>query len=255
MPRPLVIGNWKMNLLPSRTRAYLDELIPRLPPADDREIALAPPYTSLPAAAERLRGTPYRLAAQDLAVEDEGPYTGEVSGPMLRDLGVVYAILGHSERRRHAGETDRVVAAKVRAALRTGLDAVVCVGEQENARASGRAASVVRTQLLRAIEAVPKGQAERLVIAYEPVWAIGTGKAATSEDAAEIAAAIRGELERLFGPAAEGVRVLYGGSVSPANIDDFMAAPGISGALVGGASLEAGAFARIAAFHRDGTRT
>jgi triosephosphate isomerase (TIM) len=250
--RPLIIGNWKMHLTASLAAAHAREIaaLPR-PPAD-REIAVAPSFTSIPAVAAAIRGSELRLAAQDLAFEDEGPYTGEVSGAMLQDLGVVYVLIGHSERRQHLGETDLMVARKVRAALRADLLPVVCVGEQETARASGRAATVVRGQLLRAIEDVPRAEASRLVISYEPVWAIGTGRAASPADADEMQALIRREAARLFGEAANGIRILYGGSVSPANIDAFMARPGIDGALVGTASLDPAEFARIAAFRRPG---
>ncbi len=248
---PLIIGNWKMNLTASESVAFLRELLPLLPASsEEREIAVAPSFTSLPAVAERLRDGPVRLAAQDIAAESEGPHTGEISGRMLQDLGVVYVLVGHSERRQHQGETDLMVARKVEAALRSDLVPVICVGEQEAARDSGRAASVVRSQLLRAVERVTRGAAGHLVIAYEPVWAIGTGRSASPDDAEEMQTLIRRELERLFATAALAVRVLYGGSVTSGNIDAFMSRPGIDGALVGGASLKAEAFARIAAFRR-----
>jgi triosephosphate isomerase len=246
--RPLLIGNWKMHLTVRQAAAYLRDLLPRLPADAGREVAVAPPFTALAAAAEALAGGPVRLAAQDLFWEDEGPYTGEVSPTMLQDLGVAYAIVGHSERRQHLGETDLIVNRKVRAALRSNLRPVICVGEQQPARDSGRAPSIVRAQLLHAVEDVPGADLPRLAIAYEPVWAIGTGKAATPRDAAEMHAFIRRELELLFGEGARRVRVLYGGSVTGANIDAFMAQPEIDGALVGGASLRAEEFARIVAF-------
>ncbi len=247
--KPLILGNWKMHLTASETTAHLTGLLPRLRALpDDREIAVAPPFTSLPAAADLLRGSSVRLAAQDLSFKDEGPYTGEISGEMLQELGVRYVLVGHSERRQHFGETDRTVAQKVLAALRSDLTPVVCVGEQETARTSGRAGSVVRTQLLRALEGVPRGDAGRVVVAYEPVWAIGTGRAASPRDAEEMQTVIRTALGQPFGAAASTVRVLYGGSVTPENIDAFMACPGIDGALVGGAALRIDDFARIAGF-------
>jgi len=245
---PLIVGNWKMHLTPSRSAAYLRALLPLLAPSEDREVAVAPPYTSLPAAAELLRGHAVRLAAQDVGFEDEGPYTGEVSAAMLQEIGVTYALVGHSERRRHLGETDLMVARKARAALRSDLRPVVCVGEQEAARASGRAASIVRAQLLKAVEDLPRSEARRLVIAYEPIWAIGTDRPAAPADAEEMQGVIRRELDHLFGQDAAPIRVLYGGSVTPGNIDAFMACPGIDGALVGSASLDAAAFARIVRF-------
>jgi triosephosphate isomerase len=246
--RPLVLGNWKMNLTARQAVAYLRDLLPRLPARDDREVAVAPPFTSLPAVAPLLRETPVGLAAQDVFWETEGAYTGEISPVMLQDLGVSYVLVGHSERRRHLGETDRMINRKVLAALGSGLRPVLCVGEQEAARASGRARSVVRTQLLRALADVPQGGASGLTIAYEPVWAIGTGRAATPADVAEMHAFIRSELQRVYGEAGGAMRVLYGGSVGAGNIDSLMECPDVQGVLVGGASIRLDEFARIAGF-------
>ena len=243
--RRLLIGNWKMNLTVSDAQAYARTLLPRLNVAGDREIALAPPFTALGAIASILEGGPILLAAQNLFWEDEGPYTGEISGPMLQEAGVTYVLVAHSERRRHLEETDRAASRKVAAALRCGLQPVLCVGEDLMERESGRAATVVQTQLARGLEGVAPGAAPRLQIAYEPVWAIGTGKAATPAQAAEMHGLIRGELARLFGEAGSGVRILYGGSVTSANVDELMRTPGVDGALVGGASLKADEFARI----------
>jgi len=246
--RRLLIGNWKMNLTVSDAQAYARTLLPRLKVAGDREIALAPPFTALGAIAPLLKGGPILLAAQNLFWEDEGPYTGEISGPMLQEVGVTYVLVAHSERRRHLEETDRAASRKVAAALRCGLQPVLCVGEDLMERESGRAATVVQTQLARGLEGVAPGAAPRLQIAYEPVWAIGTGKAATPAQAAEMHGLIRGELARLFGEAGSGVRILYGGSVTSANVDELMRTPGVDGALVGGASLKADEFARITAY-------
>ena len=253
MPRPgslpLVIGNWKMHLTATHAAAYLRELLPLLPRRSDREIALAPPFTALAAAASLLAAHPgVRLAAQDVAWEDEGPFTGEVSAPMLKDLGVAYVLVGHSERRANLGESDLLVSRKLRAALRGGLAAVVCVGEGEEAHRKGRAADIVRAQLAGSLAGAPPNRAGSIVLAYEPVWAIGTGLAASPEDASEMHALIRLELGRILGPAGAAVRILYGGSVTPRNVDALMAGPGVDGVLVGGASLEAAAFARIAGF-------
>ncbi|MBI4168773.1 MAG: triose-phosphate isomerase [Acidobacteria bacterium] len=248
--RPLVLGNWKMNLTAREAVAYLRDLLPRVSGYADREVAVAPPFTALPAVAPLLKESPVGLAAQDLFWESEGAYTGEISPLMLQDLGVTYVLVGHSERRRHLGETDRMVNQKVLAALRSGLRPVVCVGEQEAARASGRARSVVRSQLLRALSEVPRGEASSLAIAYEPVWAIGTGRAATPADVSEMHACIRSELQRVYGEAGGAVRILYGGSVSGGNIDAFMESPGVEGVLVGGASIRLDDFARIVGFRR-----
>ena len=246
--RPLVFGNWKMHMTASEAEAHVRSLLPRLGSPSDRDIALAPPYTALWSVAALLRGSAISLAAQDLFWEDEGPYTGEISGVMLQECGVTYVLVAHSERRRLLEETDRIAGLKVRAALRSGLRPILCVGEDEAERAAGRAASVVRSQLALALEGTAPAEASRLQIAYEPVWAIGTGHAATTAQAAEMHALVRRELRALFGDAAAGVRILYGGSVTPQNVDELMATPGVDGVLVGGASLKIESFTRIAAF-------
>ena len=246
--RPLVFGNWKMHMTASEAEAHVRSLLPRLASLSDRDVALAPPYTALWAVAALLRGSAVRLAAQDLFWEDEGPYTGEISGVMLQECGVTYVLVAHSERRRLLEETDRTAGLKVRAALRSGLRPILCVGEDEPERAAGRAASVVRSQLALALEGTAPAEASRLQIAYEPVWAIGTGHAATAAQASEMHLLVRRELRVLFGDAASDVRILYGGSVTPQNVDELMATPGVDGVLVGGASLKVEEFARIAAF-------
>ena len=237
-----------MNRTVPEAAAFVGSLLPRLPSAADREIAIAPPFTALAALAPLLKGSALLLAAQDLFWEDEGPYTGEISGVMLQDAGVCYVLVAHSERRRHLEETDRIAGLKVRAALRTGLKPILCVGEDESERASGHAHTVVRAQVARGLEGCLPGEAPRLQIAYEPVWAIGTGRAATPAQAAEMHDLIRQELRAVFKEAAQAVRVLYGGSVTPDNVDELMRVPGIDGLLVGGASLHADQFARIASF-------
>ncbi len=246
--RPLVLGNWKMHMVTGAARDCARDILKLLPEPADREIALAPPFTALQAVGEALRGSGVRLAAQDLFWEEEGPYTGEVSGPMLADAGVTYVIVGHSERRLYLGETDRMVGRKARAALRAGLHPIVCVGEDEEARDAGRAAQVVRDMLLRSLEEVPRESAERLLLAYEPVWAIGTGRSASPADASEMHALIRVELLTHFPRrAAERMRILYGGSVTQKNADALMAVDEVDGVLVGGASMRPAEFARIAA--------
>jgi len=247
--RPLVIGNWKMHTTVRAAAGLARELRPLVPPLPDREVAVAPPFTALSAVGALLEGSPIRLAAQDLFWEDEGAYTGEVSGPMLKETGVEYVILGHSERRIYLSESDLAVSRKAQAALRAGLTPVVCVGEDQMARDAGRAQQVVRDQLLRSMEDLPGAEADRLVVAYEPVWAIGTGRSASPADAAEMHALIRLEIEARF-PAgkAERIRILYGGSVTEQNVDALMARPEVDGVLVGGASLRAREFARIASY-------
>jgi len=244
----LIIGNWKMHRTVSEAGALALDLRDILRPAAGRTIAVAPPFTALPAVAAALAGSPIALAAQDLFWENDGAYTGEISALMLQDLGVRHVIIGHSERRRHLGETDHMVNRKVMAALRSDLRPVVCVGEAESERLAGAAASAVRDQVLRGLEGVAAGEAARFSVAYEPIWAIGTGRAATPDDAAEMHALIRAELEALFADGADAMRILYGGSVSENNIDSLMARAEVDGVLVGGASLRPAEFVRIAGF-------
>jgi triosephosphate isomerase len=218
------------------------------PGSADREIAIAPPFTALTTVAAALAGGPLLLGAQDLFWEEEGPYTGEISGPMLAEIGVRHVLVGHSERRVFLGETDRNVSHKVAAALRAGLHPVICVGEDLEARTAGRQGQVVRDQVVRSLEDVPRHEAGRLAMAYEPIWAIGTGRAATPDDASEMHSLIRRELTVLFGDPERFIRILYGGSVNERNADDLMARPEIDGLLVGGASLRPAEFGRIAGF-------
>jgi len=246
--RRLVLGNWKMNRTVSQSIALVRSLLPLLPRSADREVAIAPPFTALAGVAPLLKGSAVGLAAQDLFWEDEGPYTGEISGLMLQDAGVTYVLVAHSERRRHLEETDRVAALKVRAALRCGLKPILCVGEDETERAAGRARDVVRAQMARALEGSVPGETPHLQIAYEPVWAIGSGRAATPSQVAEMHDLIRAELRGLYGETGSVVRVLYGGSVTAENVDELMRTPGVDGLLVGGAALHAGQFARIVSY-------
>ena len=246
--RALVIGNWKMNLgtgAAAQTARSIAALVDSHP---DREVVLAPPFTALATVAQAIAGGPVLLGAQDLFWEEEGPYTGEVSGPMLAEIGVRYVLTGHSERRVFLGETDRVVGRKVAAALRAGIHPVVCVGEDLEARTAGRHGQVVRDQVVLSLQGVPQHEAARLAMAYEPIWAIGTGRAATPDDASEMHALIRRELQSLYPEAERSIRILYGGSVSERNADDLMARAEIDGLLVGGASLRPSEFGRIAAF-------
>ena len=246
--RALVVGNWKMNLSIAMAAHTARSIAAAAPAAADREVAIAPPFTALTTVAAAIAGGPLVLGAQDLFWEEEGPYTGEVSGPMLAEIGVRYVLVGHSERRIFLGETDRNVSHKVNAALRAGLHPVVCVGEDLAARTAGRHGQVVRDQVVRSLEGVPRHEAGRLALAYEPIWAIGTGRAATPDDAAEMHTLIRNELGAAFGEAERTIRILYGGSVGERNADELMARPEIDGLLVGGASLRPAEFGRIASF-------
>jgi len=246
--RPLVVGNWKMQMPLLRAAATARAIVQALPPLPDREVAVAPPFAALLPVAQALDGSPVLLAAQDLFWEDEGAYTGEISGPMLREAGARYVIVGHSERRRYLGETDRMISLKAQAALRAALRPIVCVGERQDDRVASRHERIVGEMLLRSLEGIPEEATPDLVVGYEPIWAIGTGCAASADDASEMHAALRDRLRSRFGASAARVRILYGGSVSEQNIDDLMSRPDVDGALVGGASLRPQSFARIAAF-------
>ena len=253
--RPLLAGNWKMHGTRSETEHLLSALTQALSGVNpaQREIVVAPPFSALETAARLLADTPIRLAAQNLHWEPHGAFTGEVSGPMLKEAGCTYVILGHSERRQYFAETDESVARKVRAAQRDGLLPIVCVGESLEERESGATLAVIDRQIRGALqdsELDPDPAAlTGLVIAYEPIWAIGTGRSASPDQAQEVHATIRATLSSLTSPAtADTTRLLYGGSVKPDTVDDLMARPDIDGALVGGASLQADSFARIVNF-------
>lgn len=246
MPAPFVAGNWKMNppsvaeaaALASDTARAVAEIEGVAP-------VVCPPAVALPSVAQAVAGSPVEVAAQNMHHEAKGAYTGEVAASMLAGL-CSYVILGHSERRQLFGETDALVNAKVRAALAARLAPILCVGETLDERDAGLAESTVRRQLAAGLEDVAPGEADSVVVAYEPVWAIGTGRAATPEIAQEMAAVVRDQVAALFGSDAGGaVRVLYGGSVSPANAAGVAAQPDVDGALVGGASLVADDFAAI----------
>jgi len=243
---PFIAGNWKMNTTPTEAAGLAREIVSALEGVYNLEVAVAPPFTSLAAVGPVIRGTSIRLAAQDLHWEDHGPFTGGISHSMLEALGCVYVLVGHSERRIYFGETDHLVNRKIKAALRGGLRPILCVGEEEAERKGGRLREVLVRQVDRCLEDVSAGAAGRLAVAYEPVWAIGTGRAATLEDAVEAHQIIRHQLELLFGTqAAAPVRILYGGSVSPGNAAGFACQPEVDGVLVGGASLKPAEFAAI----------
>jgi triosephosphate isomerase len=242
MRRVLVAGNWKMHKVPSEARVWLAELKRLLPPLDS-EAAVLPAFPMLPVAKEVLSGTPIAYGAQDVSPHREGAYTGEVSARMLADLGCRYAIVGHSERRRYHGERDALVAEKAKRLLEEGITPILCVGEPLEVRERGEAVPYTLTQLLGSLKGVEPESPDRLVIAYEPVWAIGTGKNATPEDAEAMHQAIRQALAERYGEAfASRVRVLYGGSVNPKNFADLLSMPNVDGGLVGGASLELESF-------------
>ena len=246
--RPLVAANWKMHKTRRDTAAFLDAF---LPVAEGRlggvELVVCPPFTSLQAAVERCAGSPVRVAAQNMHFEPGGSFTGEVSAPMLGDLGVDAVVLGHSERRHLFGESDATLARKVPAALSAGLSPILCVGETLEEREAGRTDEVLRRQIEADLAGAPAADLAEVVIAYEPVWAIGTGRNATVEQAAEAISFIRSLLGARDQGAAEAVRILYGGSVNPGNAPALLEPEAIDGALVGGASLDPDEFAAIAA--------
>jgi triosephosphate isomerase len=246
---PLLAGNWKMHGAGADAVQLAAAVADGVRDVTDREVLLAPPFPSLAAVAARLKGRRLLLAAQNLHWEDKGAYTGEVSGPMLRAVGCTHVIVGHSERRQLFGDTDEWVARKVAAALRHDLTPIVCVGETLGEREANETWAVTDRQTRAALFGLDAAAIAKLVLAYEPVWAIGTGKVATPEQAQEVHGALRALLAELAGPdVAAAVRILYGGSVKPDNIDALMRQPDLDGALVGGASLNAADFTRIVRF-------
>jgi triosephosphate isomerase len=241
--RPLVAGNWKMHRTASDTRALIEDIVKRVERVAYADLVVCPPFTSLPAAHETLgRHSILALGAQTMHQAKEGAFTGEISGPMLREFGVRYVILGHSERRQFDNETNEKVAAKAIAAVHYHLRPIVCVGETLTQREANETTAVVESQLRESLRGFPLEQVEELVVAYEPVWAIGTGKVATPAQANEVHKKIRKLLIQILGDHGTGIRILYGGSVKPENAADLMAQPEIDGALVGGASLDARSF-------------
>jgi triosephosphate isomerase (TIM) len=250
MPRtPLLAGNWKMHGTRPQTVALAGALAKSVGAITDREVLIAPPFTALDAARAAITGTRIMLGAQNVHGEDKGPFTGEVSAAMLVEVGCTHVIVGHSERRQYYGETDAGVNARLRGALRAGLIPIVCVGETLAEREAGTTLAVIERQIRGGCAGVEPSDGHHCVLAYEPVWAIGTGHTATPAHAQEVHVAIRGLLAQLVGqPVADSIRILYGGSVKPDNIDALMAQPDIDGALVGGASLDAGGFERIVKF-------
>ncbi len=242
--QPLIAGNWKMNRLPSEAVQWLRELLGELEETPDREersqLLLCVPFTHLPGMAQAAFGSPVALGAQDVSQHEEGAYTGEVSAAMLADLGVRYVIVGHSERRQYHSEDDATVAAKARRAHEHGLTPIVCVGESREERDAGRAVEVVLGQLAGSLAGLEPSSADEIVIAYEPVWAIGTGLTATADDAQEMSGAIRQALGNILPDLADDVRILYGGSMKPSNAAELLGQPDVNGGLIGGASLDVG---------------
>lgn len=245
MRKPIIAGNWKMNKTPAETRELINELKPLVQDAEV-DVVVCPPFVCLAAAAEALKGSNIALGAQNMHFEEKGAYTGEIAPNMLKELGVEYVIIGHSERRQYFGETDESVNKKVTVALAHGLNPIMCVGETLEEREKGITEKVVDKQTREGLKGLEGQDAQRVVIAYEPVWAIGTGKTATSDQANEVIAFIRGIVSDMFGKdVADKIRIQYGGSMNPKNASELMAMPDIDGGLIGGASLKAEDFAKV----------
>jgi triosephosphate isomerase len=246
---PLLAGNWKMYKSVAEAVELVEALLNNLGDLSDREALICPPFTALHAVGKLVAATPLKLGAQNMYVEPQGAFTGETAPTMLKEVGCSYVIVGHSERRQVFGERDELINKKVQVALANGLRPILCVGETKPQRDSGNAEEVTLGQVRACLGGVSDAQMNDVVIAYEPVWAIGTGATATPADAQAMHAAIRSALAELFGAeTADSVRIQYGGSVKPDNIDELMAQPDIDGALVGGASLKAESFLRIVQF-------
>ena len=243
-----IAANWKMNKTIEETRVFLRSFIPAVQDVTDVDIVIAPPFTSLSPAAGEIKDTNVQLAAQDLFWEEKGAYTGEISPLMLLDAGCKQVIIGHSERRQYFSEEDVIVNRKIKAAKKAGLGVIFCVGESLKEREAGKTFDVIKREVEMGLAEV---DCDDLVVAYEPIWAIGTGKTASNEQAQEVHAFIRKILSNLYGDKAEGIRILYGGSVTPDNVDGLMACKDVNGALVGGASLKPDSFAKIVCFKKE----
>jgi len=245
MRRKVIAGNWKMNMLPNEAINFIQELAPLVKDTKN-EVILCVPYTDLFYALLHVQGTNIKIGAQNMHWEEKGAYTGEVSAPMLKSIGVEYVIIGHSERRQYFAETDETVNKKIKSALAHGLKTIVCVGETLEQRENGKTEQIVTSQVEKAFEGIPASELEKIIVAYEPIWAIGTGKTATKEDANSTIMQIRKKIAKMYGQnEANGVIIQYGGSVKSANAKELFEMSDIDGGLVGGASLKADEFAKI----------
>lgn len=246
MRKPLIAGNWKMNNSIAESIKLVEKLKALVKDSSSVEIVVAPPFTALSAVRDAIKDSNIKLGAQNIFYEDSGAYTGEISPLMIRNLGCEYVIIGHSERREYFKESDEVVNKKIRAALRNNLKAIVCIGETLKEREENRTMQIIESQIRKGLEGLSAKEVKELTIAYEPVWAIGTGRNATPLQANEVHIHIRKLLSQIFSEnTASAVRILYGGSVKPSNSAELMSEKDIDGALVGGASLDADSFAQI----------
>ena len=247
MRTPFLAANWKMNKTVGETRDFLAQFIPQVRDVSGVDIVIAPPFTSLATAAAEVQGTNIMLAAQNVFHEEKGAFTGEISPRMLVDIGCRYSIIGHSERRQYFHETDEMVNKKIMIAKQTGLGVILCIGESLEEREAEKTFAVLSRQLEIGLNGI---EYQNIVVAYEPIWAIGTGKTAAPEQAQEAHAFIRERLRIYYGNNAEKFAIIYGGSVTPENVDSLMACRDVDGALVGGASLKAESFSRIVKFRK-----
>jgi triosephosphate isomerase len=244
---PYLAANWKMNKTVEEAEEYIQALLPEVSSADGVEVAICPPFTALTAMVDSARGSRVQVLAQNMHEESNGSFTGEVSAPMLTELDVAGVVLGHSERREHFCETDKCLALKLPVALEAGLVPILCVGETEEERENGDMERKLRHQVQEALRDVPDDGVAKVIIAYEPIWAIGSGKTATAEQAQDAVAFIRALVADRHEPAADDVRIIYGGSVKPENAEELLGLPDVDGALIGGASLDPEVFAQIVA--------
>ncbi len=250
MRKKVIAGNWKMNKLPNETIDFIDRLIPKIKDTEN-EVVLCVPYTDLFYAILTAQNTNIKIGAQNMHFEEKGAYTGEVSGQMLKAINVDYVIIGHSERRQYFGETDETVNKKVKSAFANGLKPIVCVGESLEQRENGEEKEIVTSQTRLALNGLNNEQVQNVIIAYEPIWAIGTGKTATSEDANNMCKIIRAEIEKIYGQnIAQRVIIQYGGSVKPQNAKELFETSDIDGALIGGASLKVEDFEQIVNYNK-----
>ena len=250
MRKKIIAGNWKMNMLPNEAIAMIDNLAPMVKEADC-EVVLCVPYIDLFYSLLMAQGTKIKIGAQNMHFEEKGAYTGEVSGKMLKAIGVEYVIIGHSERRQYFAETDETVNKKIKAAFVNDLKPIVCVGESLEERESGKAFEIITNQTQKALDGLTQEQVANTVIAYEPIWAIGTGKTATSQDANEACQKIREKIAEIYGQnVADRVIIQYGGSMKPENAKELLEMPDIDGGLIGGASLKADTFEKIVNYNK-----
>lgn len=245
MRKPIIAGNWKMNMTPSEAIKLVEELVPLINNAAC-DVVICPPFVDIPSVAQMLAGTNIGLGAQNMHFEEKGAYTGEVSVGMLKELGVQYVIIGHSERREYFNETDETVNKKVKVALKNSVTPIMCCGETLEHREGGITDAIISAQIRAGLDGISADDVKKTVVAYEPIWAIGTGKTASKEEAQETIAMIRQTIADMVGTeAAEAVRIQYGGSMNPKNVSELMAMPDIDGGLIGGAALKAEDFSKV----------